>query len=793
MSSRAGSVGAVVFATALGLLYLSSRIGAWREAHAADPSAAPERAFVPLGATRGGAGPSEPADAGAPFDEGVAEEPPRAEPALERVDEDEGEQADEEVGPAGARVDRLDASRPPTLSLLPGAGLAASGFAGGPFAPRAREYALRNRGRGTLAWRASVDAPWLDVAPAAGTLGPGGAVAVVLSVDQAAAAALAPGAHAAVARFEDLASGARVERAATLVVRLAPGLLAIEPPDGFHASGPAGGPFAPASASWQLTNAGGQPLTWSTSATAAWLAAPAPSGGVLAPGEGVTVQATHAAAAAALAPGAYAGRIDFVDATNGANARREATLDVAASPGVLAVEPAAPLVSGGPRGGPFAPTSHDLALRNVGGAALSWTAASDAPWLAPAASAGTLAPGAEVALRLDLVPAAAAALPDGRHAAVVTLTDASAGTAQALELELFAGVAIEDGRWLRVDGAPFLPIYVWQQPPVDAWIDVHRALGINTYMDHGYSPNADYDQELLDRLEARGMHAVLEWDPAVVGHPALLGWLLPDEPYHNGVSVAALQAEHDAIRAGDPYLPVVVNLSSSFYWDDQFGDPGLEGVYQQYTDVPEVVGFDMYPVTGWNQPTWVYMPGAMAAHVRDVYVDGAKPVWAIVEASDQRLSWTPPETTGPSPAQLRFEAWDAVVRGATAVGYFTIAFNPFEWSNLTPAVEAELTRTNGQLTALQHAILRPAADAGLAVTEESGRDVHATARAADGVLYVFATNADMGYGPARAHFAFDAPPSSVTVVDEGRTIAPSGAGFVDDFAPLEVHVYQVTF
>lgn len=81
---------------------------------------------------------------------------------------------------------------------------------------------------------------------------------------------------------------------------------------GLFASGPVGGPFAPACQSFSLTNLSAQPLRWAAITPAAWVEA-SPAGGVLDPGKSVIVRACVASGAAALPLGTYAGSLAFVN------------------------------------------------------------------------------------------------------------------------------------------------------------------------------------------------------------------------------------------------------------------------------------------------------------------------------------------------------------------------------------------------------------------------------------------------------------------------------------------------
>lgn len=573
----------------------------------------------------------------------------------------------------------------------------------------------------------------------------------------------------------------------------APGMEVL-PTSGFVATGPEGGPFD-ASATYTIANTGETDLFWSAAPSAAWvevseLAGTVPAGesrGVL-----VSVEAT---VASALADGQYAAAIVFTDLGSGATAAVVAASLAVQAPGQsgsLAVTPTT-VAKGGPKGGPFSSPSQTLTLSNPGPGPVSWSAASNRAWLSLSQSAGTVAAGGQQQVTATL-QAAANSLATGKHAGKVTFSDTSSGVPLAqVDVTLGIGTTIENQSWLNVHGQPFLPIGVWNQPPWQGQVTYLKSLGINTYLNNGLTPPEATNPDLLDLMTANDMWAILKFDPAVKDHPRVLGWLLGDEPDLYNVPVATVQQEYDAIRAADPDHFIALNTTAGFYWDGNYGSSSVESLYQGYTAIPDIASFDMYPVTGWNQQGWVYLPGAMTGFLRQHYLHGTKPVWAIVEASDQGLSWTPPNTPGPTAAQMRFEAWDAILHGATAVHYFTIAFDPFAWTDLTPAIEQELTRTNGQITALAPVILSTPPALSVTSSALGGLDHNFMLRRQGASTFLFADNADMGYRSETITFTFPQPISSVTVWGEGRSLTPSGNSFSDTFAPLEVHIYDVRF
>ena len=52
-----------------------------------------------------------------------------------------------------------------------------------------------------------------------------------------------------------------------------------------------------------------------------------------------------------------------------------------------------------------------------------------------------------------------------------------------------------------------------------------------------------------------------------------------------------------------------------------------------------------------------------------------KPQWAVIETSNQRLSWVP-GSRGVTRDEFRGELWHSIINGAQGVVYFPFSFNP---------------------------------------------------------------------------------------------------------------------
>ena len=317
---------------------------------------------------------------------------------------------------------------PGVLTVTPIEALTATGLIGGPFTPSSQTYMLQNTGGTAINWTAANVQTWTTLSAASGTLAAGASVSVTVSINTA-ANALAAGTYTDTVTFTNTTNGTgNTTRGVTLNVTN-PGVLAVTPVTGIASTGPAGGPFTPSSQVYTLQNTGGTALNWTGSNVQTWTTLSAVSG-TLAAGATTTVTVSINAGANTLTAGTYADVITFTNTTNGSgNTSRVVTLTVAAA-GILAISPATDLVSTGPAGGPFTPSSQAYTLQNTGGASINWTAAKVQAWTTLSATSGTLAAGATATVTVSF-NTAANALAAGSYSDTVTFTNTTNGNGNA--------------------------------------------------------------------------------------------------------------------------------------------------------------------------------------------------------------------------------------------------------------------------------------------------------------------------------------------------------------------------
>jgi hypothetical protein len=246
----------------------------------------------------------------------------------------------------------------------------------------------------------------------------------------------------------DLCTGWGTPNGTNLINALVPpDPLGISPASGFNASGPASGPFSPASQIFFMTNSGASPLTWSLINTSSWLNVSA-SSGTLAASASNYVTMSLTTAANNLDIGNYAATVNLTNWNTHVVQSLQFTLQ-AQQP--LVVAPATGFTATGPVAGPFSPDSGSFQLTNTGNSSLTWSLINTSAWLT-ASGGGALAGSATTTATVSL-SSTATSLAVGIYAANVWFTNQTKGGAQSLLFTLLVNQSLvqnggfETGNW----------------------------------------------------------------------------------------------------------------------------------------------------------------------------------------------------------------------------------------------------------------------------------------------------------------------------------------------------------
>ena len=197
-------------------------------------------------------------------------------------------------------------------------------------------------------------------------------------------------------------------------------------------------------------------------------------------------------------------------------------------------------------------------------------------------------------------------------------------------------------------------------------------------------------------------------------------------------------------------------------------------MYPTLMSIPDVVGFDLYPLQVWCRPAF----GDVMDAQRELGTSsGGKPTFQWIEVAPMEHKCAEDKRLDPTPATVRAESWLAVAGGADALGYF-----PNHWSG---EIGTEIAKTNREIKSLSQALLAPVGTA-----ESNASAIRVSTRTLNGATYVIAVNTTSAAVEAKITVDGIAGRSPV-VVGGGQVIGADDTGFADNFGPLAARVYIV--
>ena len=253
----------------------------------------------------------------------------------------------------------------------------------------------------------------------------------------------------------------------------------------------------------------------------------------------------------------------------------------------------------------------------------------------------------------------------------------------------------------------------------------------------------------------------------------VIGWYYPDEWDAFLQSTVTRQELDKSIPPPRPGRISFLTLTNHFY-SLATPLPQGKGMYPLLMSIPDVVGFDLYPLQVWCRPAF----GDVMDAQRELHTtSGGKPTFQWIEAAPMEQRCKEEKQLDPTPATVRAEAWLSIAGGAAAIGYF-----PNRWS---APIGDEIARTNREIKALSQALLAPAAS----VTSDVPA-VRVSARILNGATYVIAVNTTES--TLQAKFTVDGIAGrSPVVFGGGQVVGADDQGFTDNFGPLAARVYII--
>jgi hypothetical protein len=327
---------------------------------------------------------------------------------------------------------------------------------------------------------------------------------------------------------------------------------------------------------------------------------------------------------------------------------------------------------------------------------------------------------------------------------------------------------------LLVAGEPFFPVMMLDQCNAAATKRAHR-LGVNLVINE--SCRSASARRQLSALHARQL-GVLPIEARGVRGLRLAGWTFPDEPENNGWTPAKLASSFHYRRGSADGLLSFVTTTSAFL-GAPYGKPNIKpATIGAIARLADVAGFDLYPLNHCQHDlTQVY--DAQRAFIA---LAGSMPTFQWIETG--ALDSTYCGGFSMSAAQLTAEAWLAVAGGARGIGFFTQTLSPAAAFSVAAPVQRAIAHFGSMAGAVRPGLVGR--------TISSGADspaVKVLARSSEDATYVFAVS---GSNSERVRVQIRVPQlrdGTLRVFGEKRTVTVSNHNFVDEVAPLGVHVY----
>ena len=215
-----------------------------------------------------------------------------------------------------------------------------------------------------------------------------------------------------------------------------------------------------------------------------------------------------------------------------------------------------------------------------------------------------------------------------------------------------------------VDDRPFFPTAVWQQ--CSDLFDSNINDGINLFMGDGCRDDTE-----LPALLAGRAYSLVDSEHANATGRGVIGWYFPDEWdafLRSDVKRSDLAVD---IPAGRPDRVSFLTLTNHFY-SGADPLPQGKGMYPVLFQIPDVVGFDLYPLQVWCRPAF---GDVFDAQAELNMLSGSKPGFQWIEVARMEQPCGAHSELDPTPATVGAETWLSIAGGAHAVGYF-----PNHWS-----------------------------------------------------------------------------------------------------------------
>lgn len=357
-----------------------------------------------------------------------------------------------------------------------------------------------------------------------------------------------------------------------------------------------------------------------------------------------------------------------------------------------------------------------------------------------------------------------------------------------------------------LDDPDFFPVGVWLQPANDSALAMYKEIGVNVYFGGIGSYPRPRDGDWLDAVAGAGMYAILPLEEKYIANglytnAAVIGWHTQDEPdlslkeYNGGPVPPAVLGNQFALSRSQPVqLPVFLNLSCGV-GDDRF--PGRAAGFDMFPDYcksADRLSFDIYPCNSLGADGEErFCTIAKGLDRLYTFGGGTKKLGFFVEVN-KFTKESVDDSRSPTPAEVKSQIWIALVHRAQQITLFchSWAEGKVNVSSIDSEMQAALKNIVAEIKEMAPVLNAPFLPEGKCAIVKStmGSRVDCLTKEHDGDLYLICAN--MYNRPDQAEITIPGVQGgTATVLFEDRRVSISDGKIVDDFAPYQIHRYQI--
>lgn len=380
------------------------------------------------------------------------------------------------------------------------------------------------------------------------------------------------------------------------------------------------------------------------------------------------------------------------------------------------------------------------------------------------------APGTEVPFALSSIPdgfyQARATFPTEEDGIIVSETRNFQG-----KLKRHPKVKMLDKNLMPIgnDGKPFFPIGTYGAP-VEDYQKLKKA-GYNFVVAAGSNLDKVHEAGLMAAVPVHGkkphwFEEVRETIEKYKDHPAVLCWMLYDEPGYNRADLLDIYELYKVAHKADPDHPSYLVITNP-------------RVYKTFGYCCDILAVDTYPVV---QGDYTAVGENLARAVREIPDD--LPVWHC----GQMFAW--PAQRRPTVQEHRFMTYAAVIEGAKGMLWYTYK----GFGQYLPEDDPELWRSQKKLLAEINDL------AVLYMEGKKGKEINMV-NVLDDIKFRYIKSTKGNYllvvNQSKTETlspSFKMPKNvsqKISVYGEDRSIEIKNNQLTDTFKPLDVHIYQI--